>query len=604
MPHPPTKIILSTPTRDLPAFRRLARHAAKLKRHAPVEINIASLAQKSSLPVSEVASPWHAYTAFNPTLEQFVPSQKLEPFFDAVAVAANRDLLLAKAEVLREHGLGAAFWNYLPNYLPEAVFEAHPHWRGPRTDHPRRSTHPAFAPCVEQPEVLEQYREMIGSLARLVGAMGIGTVYFKTNDAGPGLCWSHWQYVGPNGPASCRGRGMGRRVRGLIEAIQRGAADHGGPPDVFFSGNFSADELDDIAAELPPRSAVRGRPGAPVSIGNRADSCYPVTGIFDPLDLLNALRPLSDGPPRPILLDLRCSYDRGMERPDVAEAMIDLLDSALDRPPAGTRDTLDHLHRACERWVGPAEAEPLLEAFVALNDALAFKAAALPKLSALYGGVSMRYLTRPLLFDPEALRPEEEQYFLPFVFNVCRHAARADYLDQHGARLAPVGGPVVRGGGADDPRLWIVETLAGRLESVAKQFDSFDAETLGGLLRRTAMGVRLYLCVLRSAAAFFAAGVLIDRRNQNRGAPAADPWRGDADLTIFNELLRDESDNTHRLIALLEAGGLEQIQRAHGPVEEDTFVLGDDLIGQLQTKSQLMREHWRDAEAVLSSPNR
>jgi hypothetical protein len=58
---------------------------------------------------------------------------------------------------------------------------------------------------------------------------------------------------------------------------------------VYFSGNFSAGELDDIAAQLPDRAAVRGRPGAPLTVGTMADTCYPVRGIFDPLGFLQGL---------------------------------------------------------------------------------------------------------------------------------------------------------------------------------------------------------------------------------------------------------------------------------------------------------------------------
>ncbi len=595
-------IVITTPTRDLAVFRRLAGAAAALQPHARIEVNIAALAQKAALPVSEVDSPWHAYTSFNPTLERFVPSAKLAPFFNAEAVAANRALLTAKAAILRDLGLGAAFWNYLPNYLPEAVYEAYPHWRGPRTDHPRRSTHPAFAPCVDQPEVLLQYREMTARLIELVPE--VGTFYFKTNDAGPGLCWSHWQYAGPNGPASCRGVSMGPRVRSLIEAVQGGAADAGGGLAVHFGGNFSEAELDDIAAHLPPRASARGRGSGPVSLRNRADTCYPVTGIFDPVDLMRPLTNPDPEMPATTILDLRCSYDRGMEDPDTAEAMIDLLGRVAASKPTGRRTMLDLLLVACVEWVGPAEADRLLDTFVDLHEAFSYKEAALPKLSVIYGGVSMRYLTRPLLFDPAALWYGDTGYFLPHVFNVSRHAAAADYLDQHGAQLRPAGGLAVSAGDRDDPRLWTADALAGRFERLAQRFDAFGDAPLGGALRRTATGLRLYACMVRTCAAFYAAGVLIRRHAADKRRPPADPWRGDADLIAFNEIMRNELDNTHRLIALLEAGGLSQVQRAHGPVEEDTFVLSADLIEQLRTKARLMVEHWRDAERALATPNR
>ncbi|HEX7009303.1 MAG TPA: hypothetical protein VF184_04940 [Phycisphaeraceae bacterium] len=602
------KLIITTPTRDLDEFRSLAQFATRLRRHGRVEVNVGALAQKMGCDTPGGQNSWHAYTAFNPALERFAPAPQITPFLPAKAVAANRSLLLAKTAILSELGLGAAFWNYLPNYLPEAFFEAYPEWRGPRTDHPRRSRQEAYAPCVDRPEVLAMIHCMAADLLKL--APDIGTFYFKTNDAGPGLCWSDWQYAGPNGPTSCRHRCMGQRVRGLVEAIQQGAAEARGAVDVFFSGNFSVKELDDIARELPARAGVRGRTGAPLTLGTLADACYPVRGIFDPLGALQGLQALRDAQPPAIFIDLRCPYDRGMERLDVVQHLIELVDDFLEGPAWGARALLNYLHRWCVTWAGPDRAEALLEAFIALREAMRFKAAALPGLSAIYGGVSMRYITRPLLFDTACLAPSEEHYFLRYVFNVSDEAARHDYLDQHGSRLTPTAGPSRgEGNAAGDPRLWSVDELEQRFESVAATFDSLADAPLGPLLQRSALGIRLYVSILRSCAAFYAAGILRNRhlsarRDGDQHIASIDPWIGHPDLLVFNELMRDELDNATRFRRLLEQGGMDLLIHAHGPVEEDTFVLGANLIEQIQTKCRLMRRHWLDVQRILPTPNR
>ncbi len=590
----PLTIIVTTPTRDLEAFGAVAALAARLKRHGRVEVNVAAVAQAESCEAQAGGSPWHAYATYNPALEKIVPHEAIAPHLPADAVAANRALLLDKAAILRRHGLGAAFWNYLPNFLPESFFEAHPHLRGPRTDHPRRSTREAFAPCVDQPQMLAMIRAMTAELVRLVPELG--TFYFKTNDAGPGLCWSHWQYAGSNGPASCRGRSMGRRVRELIDAVRGGAADAGGALRVHLSGNFSAGELDDIAAQLPDGCTVRGRGESPVTVGTLADRCYPVRGVFDPLGVLESLQGLRGRSSPTLFVDLRCAYDRAMERLDTAEAIIDLVDGFLAAPAWGTLAMLQRLHECCVRWAGDHDAARLMEAFVSLREAVKFKQAALPGLSAIYGGVSMRFVTRPLVFDPLQLTPRDEAYFLPHVFNVSVERARLDWLDQHGSRIRPA---ALLGTEAGDPRLWTADNAAARFVQTARAFES-----LGDPWRRQTIGLRLYAAIVRSCAHFFAAQVIRDRHGHGADASPVDPWAGHPDGAVFAELLRDELDNAAEFERLLRDGGMDAITHAHGPVVEDTFVLGADLPEQVRTKQRLMRRHWRDVEAALAPPNR
>ena len=59
---------------------------------------------------------------------------------------------------------------------------------------------------------------MFGQFVREVPELS--SLYLLTNDAGGGLCWADWQYPGPNGPAHCRNRGVGPRVRDFIHALR------------------------------------------------------------------------------------------------------------------------------------------------------------------------------------------------------------------------------------------------------------------------------------------------------------------------------------------------------------------------------------------------
>ena len=73
------------------------------------------------------------------------------------------------------------------------------------------------------------------------------------------------------------------------------------------------------------------------------------------------------------------------------------------------------------------------------------------------------------------------------------------------------------------------------------------------------------------------------------------------DLYLWNEIQRDEFDNTNEMLALLERGGADLVGRAGSAREEDVFLLGPDLAGALRKKADLMREHWLDGRRYLST---
>ena len=77
---------------------------------------------------------------------------------------------------------------------------------------------------------------------------------------------------------------------------------------------------------------------------------------------------------------------------------------------------------------------------------------------------------------------------------------------------------------------------------------------------------------------------------------------GDKDLLLLNDYMRDELDNTAGLIKLLENGGMARVTRATRKEDEDTFLLGPDLVAQLKKKMDIMRKHWLDASKHMATP--
>jgi hypothetical protein len=228
-----------------------------------------------------------------------------------------------------------------------------------------------------------------------------------------------------------------------------------------------------------------------------------------------------------------------------------------------------------------------------------------PQFTANYIGVSMRHITRPLVAIPQKLAPEEEAYWLPHVFNPRVQEARVDYIDFHGSRLS---GPR----GADDgsnPRVAPIATFGNRLNDVADRLQKLDGAG-AEVFRRMAISLRIYASVLRSCGNFYAVQRVRDRHVERFAGPPRTPpkvgdWFGDGDLQLLNEFMRDELDNTSALIELLESdGGMSQVLTAADRADEDTFLLGPDLIDQLRSKCRIMRRHWLDAEDYLSPPHK
>jgi hypothetical protein len=585
---------------SLDEYRRFAQLACRLKPRGRVQVNISGIAEKACYEIPEGGSPWHEYASYNPALCKFFPHPAIAPHLPAPAVAANRALLLAKATLLRELGLEAAFWGYEGAFLPESFFVEHPHLRGPRIDHPRRSCQEAFALCLDLEETREMTAWMMAELKRHVPELG--TYAFRTNDAGGGLCWATAQYVGPNGPRHCQGLSAGERVRNLVETLRRGAREGGGEVEVHIDhSNFWREEAI-ISALLPEGVPYYDRDPAVCRIDTGLHAHYPILCLVDPVAVIRSSGKLQDPRARVVVLDFRSMYQRDVAPIEVVEKVLDIAEATWDAAPRGRRQQLEVLHDLCTRWAGAKQSEALLDAFCDLHEALALKEAAAWEFHCHYAGVSMRYLTRPLLIRPEVLDPNEAAYFLPHIFNPHRSEAADDYADFHGNHLDL--------GRADSLSLPAVQRAIGGARQAASTIERVAAAAPEGeWLRKVALSLRVWVSIMRACHNFYFAQVVRDRnREVLRGEPRlpakVETWTGDPDLLAWHELLRDELDNAQELAALLEAGGREVVSRAKDAEHEDTFLLGPDLEDQLRRKARLMREHWQDASRYLATPHK
>ncbi|HBH85761.1 MAG: hypothetical protein A2X05_14485 [Bacteroidetes bacterium GWE2_41_25] len=592
-------LVIHAPIRDLTEFRELARQAARLKPFGRVEVNISTLADKGFYEIPAGNNFWYEYASYNPTPYKFFPDHQITPFIPAEFVRKNRELLLAKAKILREFGLEAAFWCYEPNFIPEAFFEAYPQLRGPRVDHPRRGNQPAFAPCIDLKETQEMYSNMVAELLKNVP--GIHTFFFKTNDSGSGICWSDWQYTGPNGPTQCKNNSMGERVASLMNSFKSGAAKAGKEISIYLTGSmFSDEEKKDIYQHLPEYCYFQSNTDdidvyEVQAIGSEIIANYPVRGLFDPIEILRSINALGKSEANTVFISFRSLYDRGYDLPSVVDKLTSMLVKYMNTPvPEGQIAELQQLRLLCAEWAGEHAADRLYDAFMALEEANNYKSTAAGGVSGIYWGVSARHITRPLVIAPQLLTKDEEAYFLPHVFNASETEGRMDYTDIHGAHRTVEAGAISKYVSMVNKAIMLME----RLPETAPE---------NNFIRNMAKALRIHCSIMRSCGNFGEAQAIRDRNAEKLSNPPHRPdkaptWEGDPDLQVFNTIMRDELDNTQQLITLLQDGGMDLICHATDPRYEDTFLLGPDLIEQLKLKRKIMLNHWTDIEGYMTTP--
>lgn len=586
--------VLHAPINNLDEFREFAQQASRLKPYGRVEMNISTLADKSFHEIPEGRNFWYEYASNNPTPYKFFPDDKIAPFIPAEFVKKNRDLILAKANILREYGLWGAFWSYEPNFLPDEFFEAHPQMMGARVDHPRRGNYPAFAPCISVKETQDMYKNMVAEL--LTQVPEIRTFFFKTNDAGSGICWSDWQYTGPNGPTHCKHHSMGERVATLMNTFRDGAKMAGQDISIYLTGSmFSDEEKEDIYSHLPNNCHFQSHNSDKVQgINSMIVGNYPVRGLFYPLEILRNINSDGEGTASTVFITLRASYDRGYERLDATEKLLDLIVAAQQNLPAKAKRTaMEQLKELSTDWAGEQSADKLLEAFVQLDKANKYKNDSVRGPSGIYWGVTARHITRPLVVAPQLLSAEEEAYFLPYVFNPSEEEGRMDYTDIHGGHATVATG--------------VVHTYVSMLNGAIRLMEEINDAPEEKFIRNMVTALKIHSSISRSAGNFAEAQKIRDRNadklSQAPHRPSKVPtWEGDPELQAFNSIMRDELDNTVELINVLENGGMDFIAHAKTPKYEDSFLLGPDLIDQLKLKRKIMIRHWADIEGYMASP--
>jgi hypothetical protein len=539
------------------------------------------------------------------SLFRIFPPKALQPWIPLGEAKRLQAILAAQLEIADKYGMKAVAGSPEPLWLPEGVYEAHPTWRGPQVELGRIAKRPYFAPAVDDPEVLQLYREAMFELASTFPQLD--QFDWMGNDSGSGFSWASNLYPGMNGPIRHRHNDGGARVVNWLKAMQDGAAEAGVHVRLhaWFHGMTPEFKASAVAKLRPGLfvawSGVEGEhwggPGAGMP-GGIWSTFYPVLGMGSGLDFVGGLQNIYANAGGD---NLRCSLNVDSHSLPLAEV---LMDSFFENPGTGMLHCLETTLRAAERITGSeAGAEKLVSVWQSLGTVQAILEKVQQKGFGLvmpFCGVSMRWFTRPLVPEPEKLTDDEKAHYRDHLLSVDSEEELANYC-------RVLGKPVFRGEGVTWMARWALHDVANRLDALRSTVASLadDAPRLGTrMLKLFAARLGAAACLARTARNTIMYQYALDTAHQPQFGPNAmdydDNIMYDQRALTMRKIAREEADNVIDLIRLIEgAADLGWVlDRAVKPEEESVFLLGPDLVGDLKKKHAIMMAHWHDYERL------
>lgn len=582
VPQPAVKkILFAAPTASIAEFREFATEARAL---GATHVYISDLPKSTWLWDLDRSDPYPNWGMLMSTVFKVVVPPELAAFLPADYARRNMEIIRQRGAVLRELGLKAAFSGKEPAYLPETVFKAHPDWRGPRCEHPRRSRHAYYSLCSDRPEVLAMYRRAVAEICR---AAPVELFTFLTNDSGSGLCWSVSLYPGQNGPAWCRERPYADRVVGFLSAIQDGARDAGLEAEASFnygSGYISQAEIASVIPCLRPGQAINGKAKDGLTPLITAGCTFydswtnPVIGVPQVFRFAGQLEAAAG--------DERAHLNLVFCEPRSPE-LFALLREFERRPFGGPLGRVQAIHAVAAQFAGGENAEALTAAWEKIDRAVGFVRSTGGDPIMLVGTINQRWLTRPLVPFPMELKPEEKDYYRKFQFQANTEEEAADLMNLQGFELINgFSGSLL----ASNLLNQAIASLESALRDLAVLRDKVaDKAYADGLSSR----LRVLRCVYRNARNTIQYQDILDRTDTEHPPKEENiyPMEGDQKLREIQNVTRDEIDNANELASLLENATIPLVEVAPLAAEEDIFLIGPDIIGQLRKKVEIMLRH-------------
>lgn len=552
------------------------------------------------------SDPYAAWCNHSPGLLRVCPPAELQAWVSPDHAKRVQDHTRWQLDILQPYGLKGSTYAIEPMWLPEGVYRAHPNWRGAQCELGRIAARPYFAPNLDDAEVLDLYRRAMREYATLFPE--VDHYRFMSNDSGGGIAWTPNVYPGINGPTKSRGRDGGERIAGWLKALQEGAAEAGIAMRLnIHSSGFPPELKASARSQCAPgtfvcdgngHGEVWGGPGASLG-GGLWHTAYPAVGMGSVAGFIAGLQGIYNSPQNP----------QGQASISLHEDDIDVATLALkaffDDPAAGSVALAAAVYRAAVAFCGSEKgAEALIGAWNAVdragNSLRQVRQKGFGQVLA-FCGVSMRWLTRPLVPEPDKLTPDELRHVTPFLFSVDpeRDTRSFGYV---------LGKGVFRGESVTWMTRWCLQeardTLKGAecaLNALAKAVET--PTEARARLELLAARIGVYACLVANARNVVMYQYAVDTAAQPQYGP--NPMDYDDNMICdlrspsFRKLARAELDNISTLIGYLERAEGKVIEHARELGEESVFMLDADLVAALRHKTDTMLSHWQDYERLF-----
>jgi len=585
------KVIFSCPTKTHDEFKVFAGKAAQLGATHVVISHLPKSRWQWDLDRNDPYPNWGMLTS---TIFKVIVPPELKDFLPSDYAQKNMEIIKERCAVLKELGLKAAFSGKEPAWLPETAYRAHPEWRGPRCEHPRRSRKPYYAPCIDHPDVLQMYRKAVAELCRQAP---VESFSFLTNDSGGGICWSVSLYPGQNGPSWCQNRSYASRVVGFLSTIQSGARDVGLEADAsitYGSGYISETEISSVLPYLLPGQSINNRareglsPTKVIGYGFYDNGVGPVLGIPQVMRVAEQLdQAQKDG-------NAHLSYS--FDSPDSPEFFA-LIRQYQRRPITGILGQMQAARAVAQQQVGEENADLYMEVLAKTDRAVQTVRMIGPDPIMLVGTVNQRWLTRPFVPFPMELTAEERDYYRKFQFQANSEEEAADLMNLQGFEMIQgFSGSLLASG-------WLnraVNNLQSALEDLARLCKGMHDRERIDQMNLLASRLKTLICFYRNAKHAIQYQDILDRTDYAHPPVEQNiyPMDGDQLLREIQIVTRQEIDNINELIGLLQSSKVPLVDLAPSMSEEDIFLIGPNLVEQLRKKVDIMLKHQLDVHRL------
>lgn len=589
------RMFFSCPTDNIHEFEEFVIKAKEL---GATHIFVSDLPKSRWQWEMDLTDPYPNWSMFHASIFKIVPPPDIAKFIPEAYWKKNIEILKERAQVLKKYGLKAAFSGGEPGWLPEAVYREHPDWRGARCEHPRRAKSAYYSPNIDNPIVLQMYREAYKKLCNIIP---IEYFSFLTNDSGGGICWSEGLYPGANGPANSKNRDMKDRYIDFMNSIKQGAADAGLNATINLFGSIPKFEIDAVCPSLPDGLSIMGRSGkgssnlASISMGGfYGSNVYPVIGIPQMFKCVKQVSGAFKNNER----DITISFEN-IQSTEIAL----LIEQYHKKPYHDYFGQVEALSEVAGQMVGIENAPDLVEAwneiYLAINNIAPIEGGG-PLL--MLGPVNQRWLTRPLVPFQEELKPEERDYYRKFQFQANSEEEANDYNNLQCYELTRgFSGQYLSNQLLGFAKVNLNRAIS-RIEKIAQNLSN---ENNKGGLQLLALRLRTLNCVIDNAINTITYSYYLDITDKSKKPDENTEWHVPTDwrLKELQVITRAEIDNTNELITILESSKKPLLVQVMNKSREDIFQFGPDLIIELKKKVDTMLNHQMDYNRLYRRSN-